>query len=185
MSKKQKIMVSITGIFLVLMILVGLTYAYYLTKITGNTNSKSISVTTANLQVKYVEGNDVIEPTEKILPGFTATKTFSVTNEGNKATNYSVIFDSVSNSFTRTQDWTYELKKNDEVVKTGTITNEKVQPILYSETIEVNVTDNYSLAVTYNDVNENQSEDMNKTLTGQITFSSEGGAQLKATFNFN
>ena len=27
--------------------------------------------------------------------------------------------------------------------------------------------------------------DMNKTLTGQITFSSEGGAQLKATFNFN
>lgn len=61
----------------------------------------------------------------------------------NKATNYSVIFDSVSNNFTKTQDWTYELKKNDEVVKTGTITNEKVQPILYSETIEVNVTDNY------------------------------------------
>ncbi len=173
MNRKQKIIVSITGIFLVLMILVGLTYAYFLTKITGNTNTKSISVTTANLQVKYVEGNDVIEPTEKILPGFTATKTFSVTNEGNKATNYSVIFDSVSNSFTRTQDWTYELKKNDEVVKTGTITNEKVQPILYSETIEVNVTDNYSLTVTYNDVNENQSEDMNKTLILRINIANE------------
>lgn len=47
----------------------------------------------------------------------------------NKATNYSVIFDSVSNNFTKTQDWTYELKKIDEIVKTGTITNEKVQPI--------------------------------------------------------
>ena len=41
MSKRQKIIVSITGIFLVLMILVGLTYAYFLTKITGITNTKS------------------------------------------------------------------------------------------------------------------------------------------------
>lgn len=46
---------------------------------------KNISVTTANLQVKYVEGNDVIESTEKILPGYTATKTFSVTNEGKQS----------------------------------------------------------------------------------------------------
>ncbi len=53
MTRKQKIIVSITGIFLVLMILVGLTYAYFLTKITGNTNEKSISVTTANLVLKY------------------------------------------------------------------------------------------------------------------------------------
>lgn len=32
---------------------------------------------------------------------------------------------------------------------------------------------------------EESQPDMNKTLKGQITFSSEGGAQLKATFNFN
>lgn len=75
---------------LISLILLGLTCAYFLTQITGNTSINSISVTTANLQVKYVEGNDVIEPTEKILLGFTATKTFSVTSEGYKATNYSV-----------------------------------------------------------------------------------------------
>ena len=33
MSRKQRIIVSVTGIFLVLLILVGLTYAYFLTKI--------------------------------------------------------------------------------------------------------------------------------------------------------
>ena len=53
MNRKQKIIVSITGIFLVVMILVGLTYAYFLTKITGNTNDKSISVSSANLVLEY------------------------------------------------------------------------------------------------------------------------------------
>ena len=51
MNRRQKIIVSVTGIFIVLLILVGLTYAYFLTRITGNTNDKSISVTTANLEL--------------------------------------------------------------------------------------------------------------------------------------
>ena len=49
MNRRQKIIVSITGIFIILLALVGLTYAYFLTQITGNENDKSISVTTANL----------------------------------------------------------------------------------------------------------------------------------------
>ena len=45
MNRKQKIIISVTGIFIVLLILVGLTYGYFLTKISDNTNTKSISVT--------------------------------------------------------------------------------------------------------------------------------------------
>lgn len=41
----------------------------------------------------------------------------------------------------------------------------------------------YYLIVWLENLDESQ-PDMNKTLKGQITFSSEGGAQLKATFNF-
>ena len=40
MNRKQRIIVSVTGIFLVLLILVGLTYAYFLTKIKGNDNER-------------------------------------------------------------------------------------------------------------------------------------------------
>ena len=58
MSKKAKIIVSISGIVLVMLILVGLTYAYFLTRIQGNTNSKSISVTTADLKLVYNDGSD-------------------------------------------------------------------------------------------------------------------------------
>ena len=53
MNRRQKIIVSVTGIFIVLLALIGLTYAYFVTKVTGNTNDKSITVTTANLELEY------------------------------------------------------------------------------------------------------------------------------------
>ena len=51
-------------------------------------------------------------------------------------------------------------------------------------TVTSGQTAKYYLILWLENLNESQ-PDMNKTLTGQITFSSEGGAQLKATFNFN
>ena len=92
MNRKQKIIISVTGIFIVLLILVGLTYAYFLTRIQGNTNSKSISVTTADLKLTYGDGNGIITG-EKIMPGTTIdTKTFTVTNEGNSVVTYGTAF---------------------------------------------------------------------------------------------
>jgi len=106
MNRKQKIIVSITGIFIVLLALVGLTYAYFLTQITGNSNDKSISVTTANLELVYGDGNGVLSPAEAIVPGnqikfldaennVVNSKTFSVTNNG-EDTEYVVFIDNVS-----------------------------------------------------------------------------------------
>ena len=93
MNKQQKIIVSIVGITIVLLALLGITYAYYLTRIEGNTNTNSISITTANLKLKYEDGNGLLTATN-ITPGkqvefkttgneTTTEKTFTVTNTGN------------------------------------------------------------------------------------------------------
>ena len=74
MTKKQKIIVSTTGIFLVMLILVGLTYAYFLTRIKGNENEKSISVTTANLILEYADIDDIVVGGENVEPGTSWTK---------------------------------------------------------------------------------------------------------------
>lgn len=63
MSRKQKIIISITGIFIVLLALIGLTYGYFLTQIKGNGNNKSISVTTKYLELVYDDGTPIIEGT--------------------------------------------------------------------------------------------------------------------------
>ena len=103
MNRRQKIIVSVTGIFLVLLLLVGLTYAYFLTRITGNTNDKSISVSTANLALVYRDGNGLIEPDTEIMPGSVLdSKTFTVTNEGNDTTEYVVVIEDTSVTYAQT-----------------------------------------------------------------------------------
>ncbi len=129
MNRKQKIIVSITGIFLVLMILVGLTYAYFLTKITGNTNSKSISVTTANLVLKYGEETQDIITKEALMPGeIAAVKVFSATNEGNSEVTYGASLENIAytnledntsiDSLDRQEDLVYTLECK-QYLKTG------------------------------------------------------------------
>ena len=82
MKNKKQIVIATSVLVLVTILLLGLTYAYYKTKINGNTKDKSISVTSKKLEITYGDGNGVISPTEKIEPGYTVTKTFTVENTG-------------------------------------------------------------------------------------------------------
>ena len=98
MNRRQKIIVSVTGIFIVLLILLGLTYAYFLTRITGNSNPTSISVTTANLELVYGDGTTAILTSETpLMPSSTpiGTKDFTVTNNGDDS-EYVVVFEDVT-----------------------------------------------------------------------------------------
>ena len=108
MSRKNKIIVSIVGISIISLALIGLTYGYYLTRIQGNTNNKSISISTANLELTYSDNSDVITGAN-IVPGTTlGTKTFTVTNSGNNnVDSYSVGLVNVINTFTRLDDIKY------------------------------------------------------------------------------
>ena len=194
MNRQQKIIVSITGITLVLLILVGLTYAYFLTRIQGNTNTKSISVTTANLSLVYADGNGLITGT-LIEPGEVLdSKTFTVTNEGNAETEYIVVIDGVSITYATTanghtegesttfesNDFVYTLtcvqKDKTSGLETGTcesVSTETSLPLvnnglLVANKIPENKRHEYELIVTYKETNENQSNDMNKSLEAKV-----------------
>ena len=187
MNRKQKIIISVTGIFIVLLILVGLTYAYFLTRIQGNTNSKSISVTTADLKLSYGDGNGIITG-EKIQPGTTLdTKTFTVTNEGNSAVDYAVVLEDVS-ILNATTSLPTEFESNDFVFTllctssdeennpcTNKITEEEKfslqNSVLLSNNIKEGITHTYTLKVTYKETGQDQSNDMNKSFTGKINIS--------------
>ena len=189
MSRKQRIIVSVTGIFLVLLILVGLTYAYFLTKIKGNENNKSISVTTANLLLEYADVNDELITDSAVEPGKTWTKTFVATNKGNKTVTYGVALENVVNTLERKDDLVYTLdckqyfktgfsidKTNKTVTGTisGTcngVSEETTFPSLGTILVENDIADDkaqvYTLVVTYKETNTDQSVDMNKTFSAK------------------
>ena len=121
MNRRQKIIVSVTGIFLVMLILVGLTYAYFLTQIQGNEEDKSITVTTANLVLEYGDGNGILE-IDKLEPSndfikfkdsednLVDSKIFTVTNKGNATVEgYKVYLENVQNQLERKDDFIYTL----------------------------------------------------------------------------
>ena len=189
MSRKQRIIVSITGIVLVSLILIGLTYGYYMTKINGNNNNKSISVVTANILLEYADINDELITDTKVEPGKSWTKTFVATNKGNKTVTYGVALENVVNQFQRKDDIVYTLEckqysktgfsidKTNKTV-TGTIsgtcngvsaetTFPSIETILVQNDIADDKAQVYTLVVTYKNVNENQNVDMNKTFSAK------------------
>ena len=84
MNTKQKLTLGIAAIFMVTLTIVGVTYAYFVTRVTTN-NAATVEVQTTSIgSVVYQPGNgtnDVLS-LNNIQPGEIKYKTFSVTNEG-------------------------------------------------------------------------------------------------------
>ncbi len=183
MSKKGKIIVSISGIVLVMLILVGLTYAYFLTRIQGNTNNKSISVTTANLELTYGDNSaEILGKDLTLIPSDTeiGTKTFTVTNNGND-TNYVVVIENVSVTKARdgstttfeSNDFRYTLTctKSDGTNCDG-VNTQSVFPInggvLVGNSIKEGDVHTYTFKMWYIDTGIDQSNDMGKTIQARL-----------------
>ena len=189
MNRKQKLILSITSVILVLLIIVGLTYAYFLTRIIGNSENKSVTVTTAKLRIRYGDGNGIITA-ELVTPETTLNKkTFTVTNEGNMDSSYVVVIDNVSILDLETEpgtpttfesnDFVYTLsckQYNSSNVETGTcngVSEEETFPltnnsVLVSNNIPKNMKQEYELIIKYKDTDINQSNDMNKKLEAKV-----------------
>ena len=170
--KNKHIIISGIALFLITILLLGLTYAYYKTKVIGNNNEKTISSVGKKLEITYADGNGVIEAVE-IEPGYTATKTFSVKNTGDDTATYSIKLDNITNTFTRTEDWTYILKEGNTEINKGTIPTYETT-LLDSVEIESGVTKSYSLTVTYANLTDvDQSIDMGSTLSIRVNIGDE------------
>ena len=171
MNKQQKIIVSIVGISIVLLALLGLTYAYYLTRIEGNTNTNSISITTADLKLVYGDGNGLVTK-ENIMPGTTIEKTFTVTNSGNnKVDLYAVYLEELTNTLSRTEDLTYVLtcESTGEDCDGNDGEFPTLAGMIVTNSIDTGVTHTYTLTVTYkNEENIDQSIDMGSTISAFV-----------------
>lgn len=180
MNRKTKIIVSITGITLVGLMLLGLTYGYFITKINGNTNAKSISVSSAKKVVEYTDLSEEISG-EIIEPGYETIKVFTAKNIGDTSATYHIYLDNVVNEFIRTQDITYTLyrKAGNNTIDTSNLSDSDIVAsgflpkvsnyILLNQTIETpNDYYTYALKINYINSEENQDEDQGHTFSFKV-----------------
>ena len=174
LSKSNKIKIIIVTTLIFLVAISGISYAYFTIQVVGNDTASSMRLTTANLSLVY---NDVqIISDEYITPGWSDTKTLTVTNNGNQAVDYIIKFRELQNTII-----------NGELVmsatcaaSTGTCDNLPERAIHSASTqitnaymygpisIPVGVTHTYTVTVTFKETGSNQNYNQNKSFIGTL-----------------
>jgi len=169
MKKEKKYL--IIGIVSTLVLMLGFSVAYFTTQIIGE--GKKITVTTPNLEIIFTDNSEVIVE-NKILPGWSTSKTFTVENRSNDTFKYNISMKEFINTFvleyleykiTSTNGYNmteYEVIPKSEETSTATLKE--------GISIEVGETHSYTIEFRYrDDKDKNQAEDMNKTFEGTLS----------------
>lgn len=178
MDRKKLLIFSATGIVIVLLALIGVTYGYYTTKISGNTNKNTIYVTSATLALEYSEDEDSSIDLSNIQPGVTSSKNFTITNVGNATVDsYGIYLEEVINTFSRTEDLQITLTCK-EYNASGTFVKDcngitmnypTTNKLLVTNSIDAKYSHVYTFTFEYIYLDDvDQSEDIGKTLSGLI-----------------
>ena len=101
MIDKDKMTLFVTGIFLLLIMTTGLSYAYFSASVKGNENAKDMVVEAGTLSLVYTDGPEI--KVQNIKPGWSTTKEVSVKNTGTLEANYNIIWQSLTNEITNNE----------------------------------------------------------------------------------
>ena len=105
--KNKKIFIYSLIIILSILSIIGISFGFYMMRINGNTNTKSVEVTAVDKKVKYIEYST--GGTNYLSLGKEYTRWFTVENIGDGPVTYHIYLDNVSNNFIRKYDITYIL----------------------------------------------------------------------------
>ena len=163
-NKIYKIVFSLIGFILMLS---GVSYAYFVSKINNNESASTIAGEAANLELEFKEGSNQING-EGIFPGWSDTKTFTVKNKSSIDVYYNLYISDIKNELMsesisykiESTDGGYNLEKvllpsTDGIIKTG----------IY---IKGNASHTYKITTYYNNLYIDQSSEKGKTFSFKI-----------------
>jgi len=159
-------------LILLLISMIGITYSWFSTSITGQ-GSKTATFVTDQLKLIYTDSLAV--NASSIVPGWTSTKTFTVQNISNQKLKYKIVWDNLINTFV-----TNYLKIT--VTSTnggGSLTKSAIQKsatagdydLITNIFIPANTTQTYTVTFEYENTEADQTADMNKKFSGSIGIS--------------
>ena len=166
-DKKPNIIAIIGAIVLLVLAVVGLSYAFFSAFIKNGETDTSIEGTGANLSLVYTDGKSVIT-SSNIMPGWSATKTFTVTNNGEADTYYKLNISNITNEFVD-GGLTFSISSTDggtniDETPVGTEDRTISQSILIAE----GKTHTYTITAKYINLDTDQTPDLGKSFSYTI-----------------
>ena len=157
----------------VLILLIGVSFAYFSLEITGNDTAKYNTITTGDLKLTFTDTN-VLTLTDA-LPGDSATKTISVKNTGTIDTSYNIVWQELTNTITNDELVIEATCKRLNSSNTEEGTCESISQKAVSSNklklnipIEPGITHEYTLKLTFIDTGSTQNYNKNKSFNGKI-----------------
>ena len=170
--KDRKYIYMIVILTLVVLAL-GLSYAWFNAVITGNDTAKKNTVVTGDLKLTYTDTNEM--SLSNAFPGDSFEKVISVKNAGTVNLNYNLIWQELNNGITNNELVIEATCKrlNSSNTEEGTcegISESAVNSVIIKNNIliEPKVTHEYTLKVTFKDTGLVQDYNKNKTFTGKL-----------------
>ena len=167
MKNKKILILSIIGSLLLVSIAIASSYAYFVANVSGNKDTNNVVITNGVMSLEYKDGDEI--SLANAVPGNSVTKTFTVKNTGNVATNYTIYFSELSNKFVDKTDLVYTLTSSDGGKNVAqTQVPSKNDAMVSNYAIEAGKTHTYTLTITFLNKDENQNDNMNVSFRTKI-----------------
>ncbi len=173
----------IISIISVLIILLGVTAAYWIAKITGD--GSQITVTVDTLKIKFTDTQEIID--SEIYLNWSTKKEFTVENESDQDYIYNINIEKLTNNLV-TDTLEYKITSDtgftmDEFKPVEKCTQECIQTIAESITIGPRKTHTYEIEFRYLESETlDQTQDMGKTVSGRLSITKDTNSLLVKDF---
>ena len=165
---------TITLFALSIFLIIGITYAYFEVPLTGNDNSKDMVVTAGTLELTFNDKDSVIT-LNNAKPGDYYTKTITVKNTGTLDSSYNLVWQELTNEIINDELVIEATCKqlNASNTEEGTCNPLSETPvssntILKKVSISPSYTHEYTIKVTFKEMNKSQNYNTNKTFKGKL-----------------
>ena len=164
--KKKKVLIPVVAGLVTVLILSGVSYAYFSAKIKENNKTETV-LKSNELNLIFTGTNEITA--NNMIPGDSFTKTFTVENTSNRAVDYNIYMENITNEFN--EDLVYTLEDT-----TGSVIGETPLPVTNKDksylktgiSIEANTIKTYTLKITFKNTNEPQNDYQGKTFKGTL-----------------
>ena len=183
-SSKKYLYVGVVA----LLVVIGVSLAYFGIKIIGNDTAKGNKVVTGNLELTFTDTNEIT--LNDAFPGDSFTKTISVKNTGTKDVSYNLVWTELTNGIINNELVIEATCKrlNSSGTEEGTCESISQTPIK-SNTIKKNIsiepfiTHEYTIKVTFIDTGSVQNYNKNKTFEGKLGITESSVKTVYCTYD--
>ena len=167
----KKFYALIGAIVVAIALVIGTSYAYFMATVTGGDSGNETVIKSGNLSLTLTD-NETLSLNG--IPGDSASKEFTVTNNGTNETVYNIKMVDVTNTFVDKNDLVYTLVGDNDVNITETVMPSTSGEYLATNiTIDKGVTHTYTLTITFKETNDNQDDNKGATFSGKINIDDE------------